>query len=177
MDHSPYHLLTTLHGTLSWKPMSTCLLHVTHSLRWITCLVARAYSSLLLASKHCDGPLALWRKVPHLPVLWTASNCSPVPQLLHHHRLLEGLPLAAASYQVTPFQLSWWCFVLLCFLLFELHSLQQHSIALMDCPICCSLTPASCHSAPFLVPQIAPTMNCTNAAWWRKWLNSCWFLL
>jgi len=138
MDHSPYHLLTTLHGTLSWKPMSTCLLHVTHSLRWITCLVARAYSSLLLASKHCDGPLALWRKVPHLPVLWTASNCSPVPQLLHHHHLIERRPLTAASYQVTAFQLSCCLFLLL---LFELHSLQQHSTPLMDCPLCCRLKP------------------------------------
>jgi len=51
-------------------------------------------------------------------------------------------------------------------------------------PLCCSFIPASyqlhtshipvsCHFASLLLPRITMTMNYTNTARWRKWLNSC----
>ena len=59
--------------------------------------------------------------VPPPPVLWTATHCSLIPG--------DTVPIIMV--------------LLFCFLLFELHLLQQHVTTLiMDCPLCCNLIPA-----------------------------------
>ena len=75
--------------------------------------------------------------VPPPPVLWTATRCSLIP--------CDTVPIIMV--------------VLFCFLLFELHLLQHHATALMNCtfaaaskqlhtslmPLCCTSCATNCH--------------------------------